>query len=75
MHIVLGNQPCRNLGSRTPGRHNSKCKYPEAGVCLGGSGKNQEARVTGPEKVSEGAVVDEVRQARGAHRSAGPCRP
>ena len=49
MHIVLGNQPCRD------------------GVCLGGSGKSQEARVTGPEKIREGAEVDEVRQARGGH--------
>ena len=72
MHIVLGNQPCRDMGSRTPSHHNSKCKHPQAGVCLGGSGKSQEARVTGPEKVREGAEVDEVRQARGGHRPAGP---
>ena len=50
MHIVLGNQPCRDMGSRTPSRHNSKCKHPQAGVCLGGSGKSQEAT----EKVREG---------------------
>ena len=56
MHIVLGNQPCRDMGSRTPSRHNSKCKHPQAGVCLGGSGKSQEARVTGPEKVREGGM-------------------
>lgn len=55
-------EPCRDLGQSLPGRGDSRCQGPEAGVKLAGWKKSKEASGSG----ARGGVADGVREVGGA---------